>query len=222
MPSRGDSLGFSSATQLANASGLRDWSSTRPGPKKSNTQPSPDFIDWIDRPCDGAAHLEPHVERVRDDMPGVDGDDLAVLEVDDVDRAVDADQRLTLPAGAETETTLAAEQVRHPAPLGVDLDAGGVRDPAPATQEERLLRRDVDRDGVTRAARRRRRPSRPAAGAVYVVTKNEPPPSMLRLQAGHDAALRLGLQLHAGAVGDHGAALDPHGSPAGRTGSGRR
>ena len=51
MPSRGVSLGAASATQWANASGLRDCSSTRPGPVKSKTQPSPDFSDWIERPC---------------------------------------------------------------------------------------------------------------------------------------------------------------------------
>ena len=33
-------------TQVANESGLRDCSSTRPGPKKSKTQPSPDFIEF--------------------------------------------------------------------------------------------------------------------------------------------------------------------------------
>ena len=47
----------------------------------------------------------------------------------------------------------------------------------------------------------------PCGGAVKVVTKNEPPPSTLRLSPLHDAALGLGLQLDSAAVGDHRAGL---------------
>ncbi len=38
------------AAQEAKARGLRVCSSTRPGPVKSKTSPSPDFSDWSERP----------------------------------------------------------------------------------------------------------------------------------------------------------------------------
>ena len=97
MPSRGARSRFSSPRPTGERLRVARLQQHAAGPEKSNTQPSPDFIDWIDRPCDRPAHLEPHVERVRDDVPGVDGDRLAGLEVDDVDRAVDAHHRLALP-----------------------------------------------------------------------------------------------------------------------------
>jgi hypothetical protein len=40
------------------------------------------------------------------------------------------------------------EHVGHAAPLGIDLDTGGVGDPATAAQEERPLRSDGDGPGV--------------------------------------------------------------------------
>ena len=90
-------------------------------------------IDWIVTTLHSSAHLELQVQGIGNDVAGVDRDDLVLLEVDHVDRAIDAAQRLPLPRGAEAETAFATEQVGHAAPLSVDLDTRGVSDPASPT-----------------------------------------------------------------------------------------
>src|SRR5437763_9494888 len=157
---------------------------------------------------DRAAQLELGAEVVGDDVAGVDRDDLLGLQVDDVHGAVDADQRLAVTGRPQAEATLTAEQVGHAAPLRVDLDTGGVGDPATAAQEKRPLRGDGD---GYRVAGQQAGDVDPTAVLRCGVGGDEERPAAEKAagQAFQDAALRLGFELDAGTVRDHGAALHP-------------
>src|SRR5664279_6192894 len=85
---------------------------------------------------------------VRDDVAGVDDDLFTGLEVDDVERAVHADDDLPLAGGLQAEAALATEQVLGAAPLRGDLGAVRVRDPAALRHEERPVGLDVHADDV--------------------------------------------------------------------------
>src|SRR5205823_3507336 len=64
----------------------------------------------LDGPAlDGPTHAELDVQVVGDDVPGVDDDGLTWLEVEHVDGAVAADQRLTAARRSDPEPALAAE-----------------------------------------------------------------------------------------------------------------
>jgi hypothetical protein len=158
-------------------------------------------------PLHRAAQAEVDAEVVRDDVARVHDDRLAGLEVDDVQRAVHADDDLALAGGLEAEAALAAEQVLAAAPLGRDLGAVRVGDPAALRHEERPVGLDVDGDDVAgeyaghvdpTALRRGR-----VRGDEEGLAREDGP-----LEARHEAAAGGDVELDSGTGGHHRAGLD--------------